>query len=74
METSEIIKTLMKQRGYTYRTLADKMGYTSTGSVYDRLKGKMSVEIFLKFLDALDCELRVYSNGDDGLEFEVNGR
>ena len=73
MEPSEIIKTLMKEKGYTYRRLAKELGYTAPSSVYDRLKGKMSVELFLRFLDVLGCELRVYSR-DGELEFEVGGK
>lgn len=74
MNTSEIIRTMMKEKGYTYRSLAEKLGYSTPSAISQRLKTNITVEVFLRFLEAMDCELRVYSKGDDGLEFLVEGK
>ena len=58
MNEIEIIKDVMKEKGMSGKFLAEKMGYTTASAVTNRLQGKtITVEMLIKLLDALDCEL-----------------
>ena len=58
MNEIEIVKELMKEKGASGKTLAEKLGYTTASAVTNRLQSKtMTVEVLIKLLEAMDCEL-----------------
>lgn len=74
MTGKEATKTIMKDRGYTYKTLADKLGYAHHSSVSERLKeasADMRVDTLVKMLEAMDCELVVRSKLKDKKEWRI---
>lgn len=74
MRSKQIVHDIMKQRGFTLERLANKLGYKTTSGVSERLRtGKrdMQIDVFLKMLEAMDCELIVRSTLKDKSEWEV---
>lgn len=69
----ETIKEIMKLRGFTYKTLAEKCGYTSHSGVSTKLSrpNGMRVDILKKFLEAMDCELVIRSKLADKSEWKI---
>lgn len=63
MLTRDIIAERMQERGFTHQALADKLGYKHSSGVTERLRNKngMRVDVLVKMLEALDCELVVRS-------------
>lgn len=58
MNEIEIVKTLMKSKGVSGAVLADKLGFNTPSAVTNRLQSKtMTVEVLIKLLEAMDCEL-----------------
>ena len=58
MNEIEIVKTMMKTKKASGAVLAEKMGFKTASAVTNRLQSKtMTVEVLIKLLDALDCEL-----------------
>lgn len=58
MNEIEIVKALMKAKGMSGATLADKLGFNTASAVTNRLQSKtMTVEVLIRLLDAMDCEL-----------------
>lgn len=58
MNEIEIVKTLMKSKGVSGAVLADKLGFNTPSAVTNRLQSKtMTVEVLVKLLEAMDCEL-----------------
>ena len=58
MNEIEIVKTLMKDKGFSGATLAKKLGYNTPSAVTNRLQSKtMTVEKLIELLAAMDCEL-----------------
>lgn len=73
MNEIEIIKTLMKTKGMSSKTLASKLGYNTPSAVSNRLQGKtITVEMLLKLLDAMDCELIIKNSVGDKEVFIVD--
>lgn len=63
MLTRDILLERMKERGFTNRSLADKLGYKYASSISERLRNKkeMRVDNLVQMLEAMDCELVVRS-------------
>lgn len=61
MNEVEIIKDIMKNSTpkVTLDVLRDRMGYKTVSGVSERLRGKIKVETYAKFLDALGYEIIV---------------
>ena len=60
MNTGEIVRKAMKQRGYTQLMLAQRMGYSGQNSIAMALSGRnMRVDILFAMLDELGFDLIV---------------
>jgi transcriptional regulator with XRE-family HTH domain len=72
MNEIEIVKTLMKSKGYSGKLLAEKLGYNTPSAVTNRLQGKtVTVEMLIKLLDAMDCELIIKDKAGEKKSFPV---
>lgn len=83
MKSSDIVKEIMKQRGHTYESLANTLGYIielngkkkgRANMVSERLRGKqeMRVDTLVKFLDAMDCEVIIRSKLKDKTQWIID--
>lgn len=73
MNEIEIVKALMKAKGHSGKTLAEKMGYNTPSGVTNRLQSKtMTVEKLIEMLDAMDCELIIKNKVGDKEAFVVD--
>ena len=80
MNSKDTLKEIIKLRGYTYRALAETLGYVSqrgevlSTGVRNRLFGaqEMRVDTLVKFLDALDCKLIIESNTADNSRWIIS--
>ena len=59
MNQSEIIRAVMKEKGYTYAALAKKLGYDNPSMISGKLlRGNgMRTDWFLRMLNAMDCDI-----------------
>lgn len=72
MNEIEIVKALMGAKGMSSKTLAEKMGYNTPSAVSNRLQGKtITVEMLVKLLSAMDCELIIKNTVGDKEVFKV---
>lgn len=74
MNSKDIIKSLMKDRGFTLQHLADEAGFNSRMAVSQRLttgSSEMRVDTLVKMLEAMDCELVVRSKLKDKKEWRI---
>lgn len=72
MNEIEIVKTLMKAKGFSGAKLADKMGFNTASAVTNRLQSKtMTVEKLIELLAAMDCELVIKNTVGDKESFVV---
>ena len=73
MNSKQIIVELMRQRGFTYQTLATKLGYKAPSGITERIRGKcdMRVDTLITILEAMDCELVIRSKLKDKTEHVV---
>ena len=73
MNEIEIVKTLMKAKGFSGAKLADKMGFNTASAVTNRLQGKtMTVEKLIELLAAMECELVIKNTVGDKESFVVD--
>lgn len=73
MNEIEIVKTMMKTKKASGAVLAEKMGFKTASAVTNRLQSKtMTVEVLIKLLDALDCELVIRHKMGDKESFVVD--
>lgn len=73
MNEIEIVKALMKEKGYSGKLLADKLGYNTASAVTNRLQSKtMTVEMLIKLLGAMDCELIIKDKAGEKKSFVVD--
>lgn len=56
-DISDVIREMIDDSGISQRTLADKLGMKSQGSLSTTLKGNMTVSTLLKILDVMECDL-----------------
>lgn len=61
MNASEVVKTVMKEKGYSSATLAKKLGCSTASFVSEKLRREngMRTDWFVKMLNAMDCEIIV---------------
>lgn len=75
MTAKEIVREIMKTRGYTLELLREKLGYSGVTAVANRLNSKttkdMSVDTLVKFTAAMDCEVVIRSKKTDKQEWVV---
>ena len=73
MNEIEIVKELMKSKKASGAVLAKKMGFNTASAVTNRLQSKtMTVEVLIKLLDAMDCELVIRNKVGDKESFVVD--
>ena len=73
MNSKKIVRDIMKMRGHTFESLAEKLGYEKPNRVSERLRnsGEMRVDTLVKFLSKMDCELVIKSKLQDKEEWVV---
>lgn len=73
MKAADVVKMAMKIRGYTNEYLAQKMGYAHASGVSQRLRGAqdMRMDVFVRFMDMLDCDIIVKSRTNDKYEWNL---
>lgn len=59
MDSKKIIKQLLLERNMTLPELAEKLGYEQQALRNKINRDKYSLNDFVKFLDALDCDIKV---------------
>ncbi len=61
MTASELIKAVMKEKGYSNQKLASDMGYNTASYVSEKLRRKngLRVDWFVKMLNEMNCEIIV---------------
>lgn len=59
----EAVSKIMKFRGFSAATLAEKIGYNTPSGVTERLRAKQDIraDTLAKLLSAMDCEIIVRS-------------
>ena len=73
MNEIEIVKEMMKIKKASGAVLAKKMGFNTASAVTNRLQSKtMTVEVLIKLLSALDCELVIRHTMGDKESFIVD--
>lgn len=73
MNEIEIVKALMKAKGMSGAVLAKKMGFNTASAVTNRLQSKtMTVEVLVRLLEAMDCELIIKNTVGDKEVFTVD--
>lgn len=74
MNSKQALSEIMKLRGHTNSSLASKMGYAHPSGISERLRGKqdMRVDVLVKLLKAMDCELIIRSTLKDKTEWIVS--
>ena len=74
MNSKNIVKEIMKQRGHTNASLANKLGFATSSGVSERLRGttEMRVDTLINLLTAMDCELVIRSKVGDKEKWVVS--
>lgn len=69
----EVVREVMKQRGYSMIFLAEKCGYSTASAISTKLAGKngMRTDILNKLLSAMDCEIVIKSKLTDKGEWRI---
>lgn len=75
MKPNEIIKSIMKLRGHTFASLAEKMNKSTPSAISNVLSREngMRTDKFLELVEAMDCEVIVKSKLSDKTEWRVTG-
>lgn len=73
MKAKDVIKQAMKIRGYSNDLLAKKLGYAHASGVSQRLRAEqdMRMDLFVKFMEELNCDVIVQSRTKDGLAWNL---
>ena len=73
MREREIINEIMRKRNFTYATLSEKCGYSTASGISNKLSrpNGMRLDMFLKMLNALDCELVISSKLIDKTQWKI---
>ena len=61
MNATDLIKEIMKEKGWTCATLAKKLGCSTPSFISEKLRREkgMRIDWFIKILNAMDCEIIV---------------
>lgn len=58
MNAPDTIKEVMKYKGYSSKTLSERMGYATASGITERLRAeRISLEVFCQIMDAMGCEV-----------------
>lgn len=73
MKPNEIIKEIMKLRGFSNQSLATKLGKSTASAVSTKLSREkgMRMDIFLEMIEAMDCEVIVKSKLADKTQWKI---
>lgn len=73
MTDKEIVKAIMEMRGFSGKSLSEKIGFMTPSGVTERLRGQraMRCDTFLKLIEAMDCEVVVRSKLKDKEQFTL---
>lgn len=73
MKPNEIVKAIMKQRGYSNASLATKLGKSTASAVSNPLSREngMRTDTLMEMLEAMDCELVIRSKLKDRTEWKA---
>lgn len=74
MKPNEIVKEIMKLRGFSNQSLASKLGKSTASAVSNPLSREkgMRVDTLLEMVSAMDCEIVVRSVLKDKSEWVVS--
>lgn len=65
MNCADIVYAMLKNKGWTQARLNEAMGYTSPGTMSNRLRrGSMSVKVFSDIVDVLGFQITIYPASD----------
>jgi len=73
MKPSEVIKEIMKLRGFSNQSLATKLGKSTASAVSTKLSREkgMRMDIFLEMVEAMDCEVIIKSKLTDKSQWKI---
>lgn len=73
MKPSEVIKEIMKLRGFSNQSLATKLGKSTASAVSTKLSREkgMRIDIFLEMVEAMDCEVIIKSKLTDKSQWKI---
>lgn len=73
MKPNEIIKEIMKLRGFSNQSLATKLGKSTASAVSTKLSREkgMRIDTFMEMVEAMDCEIVVRSTLKDKSEWNL---
>lgn len=73
MKPNEIVKDIMKLRGFSNASLASKLGKSTASAVSNPLSREngMRIDTFLEMIEAMDCEVIVKSRLKDKIEWKI---
>jgi transcriptional regulator with XRE-family HTH domain len=73
MNEIDAVKALTRSKGVSGAVLAEKLGYNTPSAVTNRLQSKtMTVEVLIKLLEAMDCELIIKNKVGDKESFVID--
>lgn len=74
MKPNEIVKEIMRLRGYSNQSLASKLGKSTASAISNPLSREkgMRVDTLLEMVSAMDCEIVVRSLLKDKTEWVVS--
>ena len=74
MKASEIVKEIMKMRGFSNQSLASKLGKSTASAISNPLSREkgMRVDTLLEMVSAMDCEIVIRSLLKDKTEWVVS--
>lgn len=73
MKPNEIVKEIMKLRGFTNQSLASKLGKSTASAVSNPLSREkgMRIDTLVEMVGAMDCEVIVRSTLKDKSEWKI---
>ncbi len=74
MKPNVIIKELMKLRGFSFNSLATKLGKSTASAVSNPLarENGMRIDTLLELVEAMDCEIVIRSTLKDRSEWVIS--
>lgn len=73
MKPNEIIKDIMKMRGFSNQSLATKLGKSTASAVSTKLSREkgMRIDTLVEMVEAMDCEVIVKSKLADRKQWKI---
>lgn len=73
MNCADIVYAMLKSKGWTQVRLNEAMGYTSPGTMSNRLRrGSMSVKVFSDIVDVLGFQIMIHPVNDPGKLVDIS--